>query len=296
MTKGSTRPPSSSDGTQPRLVDVVLGDTATVRSGRMHVTAVALLIAVAAHASLWLLARRAEPSLEAWSARLALLVHEELKNTVAISIERAAPLPPPPSLQPPPIAPPIPAPQPPATAVRPHATPKRAPAAPEPTTPAAPAEAAQVLAASGQPEPVDLTQNTFVVGGAARYAGGITAADGTSKIPASVGAADPAARATGAGGRGPSRARAVRLDSARWRCAWPASAIDAAIYQQTVTLRATVRPDGSVASVEVTDDPGFGFAAAAVSCAKRTTFDAARDAAGKPLLSTSPPIRVRFVR
>lgn len=63
-------------------------------------------------------------------------------------------------------------------------------------------------------------------------------------------------------------------------------------------VRAVVREDGSVASVELLSDPdpGHGFGEAALRCARTARFAPALDAAGRPVEARSPPIRVRFVR
>ena len=66
--------------------------------------------------------------------------------------------------------------------------------------------------------------------------------------------------------------------------------------EQTVLLRAAVRADGRAERVDVLADPGFGFGAAARSCALATRFEPARDPAGQPVAALSPPIRVHFFR
>ena len=56
------------------------------------------------------------------------------------------------------------------------------------------------------------------------------------------------------------------------------------------------RADGSVEASEVVQDPGSGFAAAALRCARATRFTPATDADGRPIRAVSPPIRVHFYR
>jgi periplasmic protein TonB len=63
-----------------------------------------------------------------------------------------------------------------------------------------------------------------------------------------------------------------------------------------VLLRVAVRPDGGATEVKVLSDPGYGFGQAARSCAIKTRFQPAQDAAGKPMFAWSGPIRVRFIR
>jgi protein TonB len=130
-------------------------------------------------------------------------------------------------------------------------------------------------------------------GQARRYAGGVTTADGTSRVAVRV--AVPGGTGEGPSA-GPSPARSVRLPSSRWRCPWPRAADALSIDEQLVVVRARVREDGSVASTEVLTDPGHGFGAAAIACLERQRLEPAIDARGHAMASTSPPIRVRFTR
>ena len=68
------------------------------------------------------------------------------------------------------------------------------------------------------------------------------------------------------------------------------------IYEQSVTVRVTVRADGSVERASVIRDPGDGFGEAAVACALKTRFTPALNRAGEPIKAKSPPIKVRFTR
>ena len=72
--------------------------------------------------------------------------------------------------------------------------------------------------------------------------------------------------------------------------------MDQDIYEQSVTIRATVRADGTVANVVAVQDPGFGFAQPAIACARNVRFAPALNDVGKPITADTPPIRVRFTR
>jgi protein TonB len=157
---------------------------------------------------------------------------------------------------------------------------------------AAAAQAGHLAAAS--PEPADFTGTAFVVGVGSSYAGGTTTSHGTSKTPAR-GLVAPGGTGDGAGAAR-SQARPVSLDQEAWNCPWPAEADAQQVNEQTVVLRATVHADGRAERVDVLADPGFGFGSAARLCALATRFEPARDPAGKPMTSLSPPIRVHFFR
>lgn len=207
--------------------------------------------------------------------------------------EPIAPIPPPPH------APPAPEPAPTPARPRPIA-PSRgdARAASPPSAPAA-----TVLAREPRPSaPVDMTGETFVVGSANGYAGGVVAPGGTSTVPGqgrgpSAGAASAGAGSgDGAASTGAGRSASVGLASQSWACPWPSEADPLPIDEETVVIRVVVRPDGTAESVTVVTDPGHGFGQAAASCALRTLFAAARAAGGEPARASSAPIRVRFTR
>lgn len=188
---------------------------------------------------------------------MAALIHEELNAQAPIAIET----PPVPELESKPKPP-----------VRRVIAPKPAP----------PAAAAQVISVDARSKgPVDLTENTFIVGNSKTYVGGITSSQGTSIKPV----LDK-----------PSLARSVLLAANEWRCAWPASAVNEDIYEQFVVLSVVVAANGKVEQANLVSDPGYGFGGAAVNCALRTRFTPALDADGKPIRARSPSIRVRFTR
>jgi protein TonB len=81
-----------------------------------------------------------------------------------------------------------------------------------------------------------------------------------------------------------------------WSCPWPREAEDQEIERQEVIIHVVVGADGRVETVSAVGDPGFGFAQAAMECAKETTFVPARDRDGRPTRSAPTAVRVRFRR
>jgi protein TonB len=161
-----------------------------------------------------------------------------------------------------------------------------------------PAQAGAIVAREADPNaPVDLSADAFVTGTANAYAGGVTAASGTSTHAVSELAA-PAAPPppTAAVAKAPLLSRPVELSGDEWQCPWPREAEAAELDEQIVTLRARVDAEGRARSVALLDDPGFGFGAAARTCALQTRFSPALDRDGNPVAANSPPIRVRFTR
>lgn len=281
----SASPPAASPPARPRIVDLVFASPPP--RGRRRLAAA--LVAAAAHAALglWLLGQG--PTLEVWSAELAARVHDELSRVEIVELPPDRPKPPPDP------------PQEPAPAVAP----------PTPTAPAArspaprtrikigdpPAPAGKIVAAP--PGPLDLTGEVFVEGQGSAYAGGATSPGGAGTTPArQPGAAPPPPPPppAPAAAKPRSRATGVSLRSEQWSCPWPDEAQDLPLDEQTATIRVTVRPDGSVEASEVVQDPGAGFAAAALRCARSTRFTPATDADGRPIRAVSPAIRVHFYR
>jgi protein TonB len=186
------------------------------------------------------------------------------------------------------LAPPPPPPKPlvvraPKAAAPPSAAPPPAPA---------PAQAGGVEAAD------DESQQTvefadIVTGDGPGFAGGITAADGTSAKAVH----DPHAVSGGTpGGGGTSLARSVGPPARDWSCPWPPEAEELPHDEEIVVLKVVVRADGVVDQVEVVADPGHGFGRVARECARAYRFPPALDDVGRPILATSPPIRVTFTR
>jgi periplasmic protein TonB len=253
-----------------RIVDVVFEERHARRNARL---ALGVAVALAFHALLWLFALSRGPSLETWSAELAVRIHQELDRQDVIEV--AKPTPPPP---PPPAAAPV----------EPVKTPKVRVARARPPPPA---RAGSILAQAPRSEgPVDLTGDTFVTGTSQAYVGGVTSSSGTNEVAVHTTETDPKAPPT------KDFSQPVSLDEQQWQCAWPPEADSAEIDRQAVVIRVTVKADGSAAKVDTLSDPGFGFAAAARACALRTRFQPARDKNGTRIAAVSPPIRVRFTR
>ena len=265
---------------------------------------IAWLVAIAVHAGLFYLAMQSEPSLETWSARVAALIHEELQNTAPTTIEATPPArkaEPEPEPEPEPAAEPESPEQVPAATVEPTRAPAKAAAKASP-----PAQAGQIVGAAENPDaPIDLTGNTFVTGSASAFVGGVTTRSGTNTKAVSradLSPKQPAQKATTKPSKkipANSQARSAQpasTSSHQWQCPWPQAAMDQDIYEQSVTIRATVRADGTVANVVAVQDPGFGFAQAAIACARNVRFAPALNDVGKPITADTPPIRVRFTR
>ncbi len=206
------------------------------------------------------------------------------------------------------VAPPLPAPSEP----EPAAPEPAAPDAPKSTnvartaaaaaTPPAAAAAGQTLTATDSAES-DVADFTLLQGSGTVYAGGTTAALGTStkavRGPASAG---PVSKLP----PGPPNpgARVATLDISRsarpiandWNCSrlFPSDpeAGDFAVVLVAVQVSASGKPN----SVAVLRDPGHGFASAARKCALEQRFEPALDRMGSTIASTTPPISVRFQR
>lgn len=265
-----------------RVVEVIFGASKPKRSIGILAGVVA---ALAVHSALLVWAAVAEPSLESWAAEVALRVHTELRREQIV--ELAKPEPPPPPLPPPE--------QPQPNEPQRSPPPLRAQRAKE--VPPPPAQASTVVAEEPDPSaPVDLTADTFVSGSASAYAGGVTTSGGTNPKAVYSRKVDPAAPPSTTAGTNPDRSQPVTLEADEWHCAWPSEADAEQIDEHTAVIRVAVRPDGSVESASITQDPGFGFGAAAVRCALRTRFVPAKDRQGRPVRAQSSPIRVRFTR
>ena len=268
---------------------------------------VATLATLCLHLAFGAVLMSVEPSLEQWSAELALAVHSALSQDVIVEAP-AALVAPEPAPETPPIEPSPPPPPPPPPPPSPAHLPPKAAAratAPEPSSEpssSVPTRAARVLVRAAEAE--NAVDTGFVRGDADPSAGGETAESGEvptkpptpeaatsqSPPPESPSFAPPTPDA------GPRRSRAVSLAAGRWRCDWPAKADDAQIDEQSVVVRVFVDVDGNVLDVRVQVDPGDGFGEAAAVCARAATLRPALDSDGRPVAAWSPPIRVRFSR
>jgi periplasmic protein TonB len=236
-----------------------------------------LAVALALHAAAWFAATR--------SNREQLVERSPRPSELEVTLD--APPPPAPS----PAQPPPPAAAPPPNAALASPKLKLSHVA------SAPAQAAAIVAREADPNaPVDLSADAFVTGTASAYAGGVTAASGTSTTAVSSLAAPVALPPTAAAAETPPLSRPVRLSADEWQCPWPREAEAAEVDEQLVTLRVHVDAEGRARSVSLLGEPGFGFGAAARACALQSRFSPALDRAGHPVAATSPPIRVRFTR
>lgn len=279
------------------LAGIVLGEP---NSGRGMAWSIASVLTLATYAALGVGASQLAPRAASVANQTsAMQMFEHV-------VELVKPEPPPREPEPEPPAPaPTPPPKaPPKTVVEtpladvappPPSEPPPEPAAEPPPpadTPPPPAQAAKVLAADN-PYGEDAVF-TITTGQAARYAGGVTASQGTSIRAIHTKVVDINARP---GPRAPARslARPIRLQVRSWRCPWPRQADLLSIDQQTVVVRVTVGATGEVSNVKVVSDPGYGFGRTVLSCARRHRFEPARNAAGQPIAATST-IRVKFTR
>lgn len=223
----------------------------------------ALAVAFTVHGALLFFGTLVDAPLVSWGAATAAMIHEELTRP-QIELSDPPPLPPAPE---------------PVVAQRAMApAPAKAPAP-------APAQAADIVAAKPTEQaPADFSDETFVTGNAAYFAGGTTQTHGTNTNAVESPVVAPDGSAT------------VSLAEDAWNCPWPKEAEAAHIDEQTAVIRVWVREDGRVETVHIVDDPGFGFGTAAAQCARSTRFTPARDASGKTIAAESPPIRVRFTR
>ncbi len=236
--------------------------------------------------------------LNAFARSIASAVIEDLRSTYAVEVEKKPP-PPPAELPPPEPEPRRPLPRQAPSAARPT---------PEAEKPPAPAEAGKLLTAAPDPDaPLDLTDQGFVTGSGERFAGGVTAASGTSKTAVTDTRARPGG-VVGGTGNGPvngpvaaapsvDRSRPAKPATLNWDdCGFPPEADVEQINLMRVKVVVTVDIDGRARSVSVLDDPGYGFGNLARRCALRKSFLPGLDAQGRPVVKTTQPISIKFVR
>jgi protein TonB len=241
-------------------------------------SALALFVATCVHVGAFAWAAASGSTLAAWSAQLAARLHEEVARERVVELT-----PPPPPPKPPAATEPPPPRQKLARAIRPVQP--RADSRPPP-----PAQAGRIIAQDeASRTPLDLTGNTFVTGTAQAYAGGVTSPTGTNPNPVESRDVDPKAPPGE-----PDRSRRVALVEEGCHT-WPAEAEAEPIDHQDVRMRIVVGADGAVVSARVLGDPGHGFGAAAVECARRSRFSPELDATGRPV-QVEVPFRWHFTR
>jgi len=175
------------------------------------------------------------------------------------------------------------------------------PVSPRPPSPRpirrAPPAAAQagrvVTAPTKRDEPLDLTQFDMPVGKSESYAGGFTAATGTSKVAVN----DPRARAHGVGAApGGTLTRPATPARRDWSCPWPDEEQSSDLREARVSVRIEVDRDGAARGVDVLQSPTPAFAVAARVCARSERFNPARDEKGQSIAGTIPSLSIHFVR
>jgi protein TonB len=168
------------------------------------------------------------------------------------------------------------------------------------------AEAAHVLTSNPDPNKVEDMTNTIVDGNGAG-GGGLSGANGQNQ---GFGTGTNIAPTPSGGGTAPAppppppppaptvdKTRAAGLrGSSDWRCPWPAEADAAQVDEAYVTVSVIVRPDGSAQTVNVLNDPGFGFGRAARGCAMREKYTPALDREGAPVGGQTKAFRIHFSR
>lgn len=151
---------------------------------------------------------------------------------------------------------------------------------PEPPAPAA-AQAGQALTAT-ETAPA-APSDTLVTGNGAGYAGGTTERGGTSQKAVAATTARAYGVEGGTGTAAADRSRAPQLASGlRWDCPTPEEALEEGVEHAKVGLLVEIDADGKVLGIEIKDDPGYGFAREARSCALRKRWVSALDKTGKP--------------
>lgn len=175
---------------------------------------------------------------------------------------------------------------------------------PRSSAPPAPAQAGQTLTAPDNAPSDGVADFTMVQGAGTAYAGGTTAAEGTSQKavrgPASTqGKPDapqvaPAAPKLAAPAKDLSRPALPASND--WNCSHLFPSDPEAGNHAVVVIVVTVRPDGTPRSIGVMQDPGHGFGAAARACALSQRYSPALDRDGQATTASTPPITVRFTR
>lgn len=184
---------------------------------------------------------------------------------------------------------------------------------PEPVTQklnakSAPATALPAAAQAGKtltaPEDADngLADFTLVQGTGTEYIGGTTSSIGSGLSAVRGAASDkPAQKNTVVGkvaadATGPDRSERPRPLGNDWNCSRLFPNDPEAGDFATVSILVTVGLDGAPKSVTVLKEPGRGFGAAARACAMTQRFTVGRDRLGQPVVSSTPPVTVRFTR
>jgi protein TonB len=178
----------------------------------------------------------------------------------------------------------------------------------EPEAAPAAAEAGKVLTSEPDPEePLDLTGEGFISGTGTRFSGGVTTNDGTStkavRNLAARGDGVQGAQGKTEGARGTAppavdKSRPAGLPpGANWNsCGFPPEADAEQINQARVRVVVVVGADGRPTSVNVLNDPGYGFGRIARNCAMRFTYPPGLDKFGNAAPRATRPFAITFTR
>ena len=228
--------------------------------------------------------------MHAFAALVQSAVRDEVRATYAVEVAQTKPPPPPPE-------------EPVKTVPEPQVRmPSRSQAE---APPPAPAQAGKVLTANPDPDaPLDLTGDGFVTGDGDRYVGGVTSAKGTATTAVRGSLTKPVGKVGGTGNGKPDAPLTkpdlsrppLPLDTNWTDCGFPPEADTDQINFMRVRVIVTVGLDGRAQKVNVLNDPGHGFGRQAQQCAYRKSYGIGLDVDGKPIVSTTPPISIRFER
>jgi protein TonB len=247
--------------------------------------ATCVILALLLHGSAVARAALISTDLLAFNQQVRMMVNNSIVATYDLDI----PKPPEPVPEPPKDEPPPPPPEP----VK-EVAPVKAEKTEAPSPAPQPAQAAAVLTKAPDPnEPVDLTGG-FVNGTGTTYAGGVTSAKGTGgptyNTHATVNGA-PGGTGTAPGPAVDHSRPLTRTDETECRNFPPESDRDTAV----VSVKVSVNADGTLASAQVVQDPGQGFAREARVCVAKFRFLPQLDRDGHPMPS-SKVYNVHFER
>lgn len=94
-----------------------------------------------------------------------------------------------------------------------------------------------------------------------------------------------------------SRARAPGVAGAgNWNCRWPQAAAALESHEERVLVEVSIDRRGRIRSAKVIRDPGFGFGAEALRCARKQRYRPARDARGQAVGPRKILLGVNFQR
>jgi hypothetical protein len=125
------------------------------------------------------------------------------------------------------------------------------------------------------------------------FAGGASAISGTGENFVPVAASPTTEGPQAHEGTADQTRPATLLGGAQWDCELPSEAEDEGVEHAHVELTLTIDAGGIVRAAQVLSDPGLGFAAEALRCARRRRFAPALDSAGQRTPSTQR-VRVHF--